>query len=109
MRLMRPDSVLINTSRASVVPEEALDRALRDPSSGPWRAAVDVFDSEGARFSSVLADNPYCTLSPHAAGMTRAAMRAASHRLVEQFAHFVKETGLVEGGAVPSDAVVHSR
>ncbi len=47
LRLMRPDAVLINTARASVVPEEALDQALRDPASGPRRAAVDVFDSEG--------------------------------------------------------------
>ncbi|MET9647666.1 NAD(P)-dependent oxidoreductase [Streptomyces syringium] len=98
LRLMRPGSVLINTARASVVREEALDRALRDPASGPRRAAVDVFEVEGPAFSSVLADNPHCTLSPHVAGMTQSAMRAASHRLLEEFAHFVKETGLSSGG-----------
>ncbi|MFD7612907.1 hypothetical protein [Streptomyces sp. NPDC059828] len=57
----------------------------------------------GPGFSSVLADNPHCTLSPHAAGMTRSAMRAASHRLLEQFAHFVEEAGLVRGGAAPGE------
>lgn len=98
LRLMRPGSVLINTARASVVSEEALDRALRDPACGPRHAAVDVFESEGTVFTSVLADNPYCTLSPHVAGMTRAAMRIASDRLVEEFARFVKETGLVGDG-----------
>ncbi|MFG2196641.1 NAD(P)-dependent oxidoreductase [Streptomyces sp. NPDC048639] len=98
LRLMRPGSVLINTARASVVPEESLDRALQDPASGPRWAAVDVFGVEGPGFSSVLADNPHCTLSPHAAGMTRSAMRAASHRLLQEFAQFVKESGLLSGG-----------
>ncbi|MFV0131650.1 NAD(P)-dependent oxidoreductase [Streptomyces sp. HMX112] len=93
LRLMRPGSVLINTARASVVQEDALDRALRDPARGPWRAGVDVFEVEGPNFSSRLADNPHCTLSPHVAGMTQSAMRAASNRLLEQFAHFLQETG----------------
>ncbi|OKJ74326.1 hypothetical protein AMK32_35575 [Streptomyces sp. CB01883] len=98
LRLMPSHAVLINTARASVVCEEALDRALRDPVSGPRWAAVDVFESEGARFSSVLADNPHCTLSPHVAGMTRAAMQASSHRLIEEFERFVKDNGLTGGG-----------
>ncbi|MQY40272.1 hypothetical protein SRB17_83030 [Streptomyces sp. RB17] len=46
----------------AAVREEALDRALRDPASGPRWAAVDVFEVE-AGFSSVLSDNPHCTLS----------------------------------------------
>ncbi|WP_424216146.1 NAD(P)-dependent oxidoreductase (plasmid) [Streptomyces sp. BI20] len=99
LRLMRPDAVLVNTARASVVDEAALDRALRDAGSGPGRAAVDVFASEGARFSSPLVDNPWCTLSPHAAGMTRAAMRSASHRLVEEIARFVRSTALAGPGS----------
>lgn len=89
LRCLRPGSVLVNTSRAAVVDEEALDRVLRDPGAGPARAAVDVFEREGARFSSVLTSNPYCTLSPHAAGMTRSATREASNRLVEEFARFL--------------------
>ncbi|MFF3323560.1 NAD(P)-dependent oxidoreductase [Streptomyces sp. NPDC002889] len=64
LRLMRPHSVLINTARASVVREEALDHALRDPASGPWWAALEVFEAEGPGFSSALAENPHCTLSP---------------------------------------------
>ncbi|MGW2474862.1 NAD(P)-dependent oxidoreductase [Streptomyces sp. NPDC001665] len=90
LRLMRPDAVLVNTSRASVVREDALDRALRDPATGPGHAGVDVFETEGLGFRSALADNPHCTLSPHAAGMTRSAMGAASERLLEEFAAFLK-------------------
>ncbi|WP_354643784.1 NAD(P)-dependent oxidoreductase [Kitasatospora camelliae] len=97
LRLMRPGSVLVNTSRAAVVPEEALDRALRDPAGGPWWAAVDVFAAEGPGFASVLADNPFCTLSPHAAGMTRSAMRTASQHLVEAFAQVLADTGPPDG------------
>ncbi|MGW5639531.1 NAD(P)-dependent oxidoreductase [Streptomyces sp. NPDC003832] len=95
--LMRPGSVLVNTSRARVVREDALDRALRDSASGPEWAAVDVFETEGTTFTSVLADNPRCILSPHVAGMTRSAMRAASHRLLEEFALFV-ESGPLDRG-----------
>ncbi|MFE1442000.1 NAD(P)-dependent oxidoreductase [Streptomyces sp. NPDC058739] len=90
LALMRPGSVLVNTSRASVVREDTLDAALRNPASGPGRAAVDVFETEGNAFSSPLADNPYCTLSPHAAGMTRSAMRAASQQLLREFAVFLE-------------------
>ncbi|MET9961400.1 D-isomer specific 2-hydroxyacid dehydrogenase family protein [Streptomyces sp. NPDC006326] len=89
LRLMRHGSVLVNTARASVVSEEALDRALRDPFSGPARAAVDTFEVEGPGFSSVLAGNPHCLLSPHAAGMTRSAMQEASRRLLAEFERFL--------------------
>lgn len=94
LRLMRPGSVLVNTARASVVREADLDRALRDPTSGPWHAAVDVFETEGAGFASPLGDNPHCTLSPHSAGMTRSAMQEASRRLVAGFARHIAEHGL---------------
>ncbi|MFJ3821428.1 NAD(P)-dependent oxidoreductase [Streptomyces nodosus] len=96
LRLMRPGSVLINTARAGVVDEQALDRALRDSRSGPWRAAVDVFATEGPSFCSPLADNPHCTLSPHAAGMTWSAMRTASHQLVDEFARFMKGADMLD-------------
>lgn len=44
LRSMKPDSILINTSRGAVVSEEALVRALKEK----WiaGAALDVFESE---------------------------------------------------------------
>ncbi|MDH6574631.1 NAD(P)-dependent oxidoreductase [Kitasatospora sp. MAP5-34] len=99
LRLMRPGSVLINTSRASVVDEKALDEVLRDRRAGLSWAAVDVFEEEGPGFRSVLADNPHCTLSPHSAGMTLSAMQESSRRLLGEFAEFMKETGLTHGGS----------
>ncbi|MFJ8928008.1 NAD(P)-dependent oxidoreductase [Streptomyces sp. NPDC102364] len=98
LRLMHPRSVLVNTARASVVSEDALDQALRDPDHGPYWAAVDTFEVEGPLFSSVLAENPHCTLSPHVAGMTQSAMQLASRRLMEEFECFLRETALPGGG-----------
>ena len=71
MASMKPDAVLVNTSRGGVVDEEALIDALR--SGGLAGAALDVFESEpldeasGARFSEV----PNLVLTPHVAGITK--------------------------------------
>ncbi len=88
LRWMKPGSVLVNTSREQVVPEDALDAALRDPSCGLGHAAVDVFAAEGMSFSSRLASNPHATLSPHVGGMTLSAMKASSERLLDEIARF---------------------
>ncbi|WP_405494889.1 NAD(P)-dependent oxidoreductase [Nocardia sp. NBC_00511] len=88
LREMRPNSLLVNTSRASVVPEEALDAVLRETNSGPSHACIDVFAREGQQFDSPLAGNPHATLTPHMAGMTSSAMRAASTQLLDEFARF---------------------
>ncbi|WP_310406230.1 NAD(P)-dependent oxidoreductase [Nocardia kruczakiae] len=92
LRWMKPGSVLVNTSREQVVPEDALDAALRDPSCGLGHAAVDVFATEGESFSSRLASNPHATLSPHVGGMTLSAMKASSERLLDEIARFYANT-----------------
>ncbi|PPJ36763.1 oxidoreductase [Nocardia nova] len=88
LRWMKPGSVLVNTSRAQVVPEDDLDAALRDPSCGLSHVAVDVFATEGTSFSSRLASNPHAMLSPHVGGMTLEAMKASSERLLTEIARF---------------------
>ncbi|MBO0853169.1 MAG: hypothetical protein J2P18_05305 [Nocardia sp.] len=90
LRCVKPGAILINTSRADIVPEQAIDAALRNPECGLSYAAVDVFHSEGPGFDSSLTANPATTLSPHVAGMTWDAMTTASHRLLEQIAHFYR-------------------
>ena len=72
---MRPDAVLVNTSRGGIVDEEALVEAIR---SGSLRgAALDVFSDEpvtadtGRRF----ADVPNLILTPHIAGITEESSR----------------------------------
>jgi (S)-sulfolactate dehydrogenase len=70
LRRMRPDAILINTSRGGVVDEGAVVVALREARLGG--AALDVFEREpldsesGARFRDV----PNLVLTPHIAGVT---------------------------------------
>jgi len=60
---MRPDSVLVNTSRASLVDTEALVAALKQ--GRPGAAALDVFDAEPLAADHALRDAPNLLLTPH--------------------------------------------
>lgn len=61
---MKPDALLVNTSRAELIESGALEAALR--AGRPGRAAVDVYEEEpvlGARHPLLALDNAVCT--PH--------------------------------------------
>jgi D-3-phosphoglycerate dehydrogenase len=61
---MKPGALLVNTSRAGLIAEGALEQALR--AGRPGFAAVDVFEEEpvlGARHPLLSLDNALCT--PH--------------------------------------------
>jgi len=60
---MRPDSLLVNTSRAALIDTAALVQALRAHRIG--MAALDVFDAEPLPADSVLRDCPRLLLTPH--------------------------------------------
>ena len=66
---MRPDAILINTSRGGVVDEEAVAAALHAGTLGG--AALDVFEHEPLAAGSPLAGCPRLVLTPHVAGVTR--------------------------------------
>lgn len=66
---MKPDAILVNTSRGGVVDEAAVASALRAGRLGG--AALDVFDREPLAAGSPLADCPNLILTPHVAGITR--------------------------------------
>jgi phosphoglycerate dehydrogenase-like enzyme len=69
---MRPDAILVNTSRGDVVDEDALIQAL---SSGRLRAAaLDVFAEEPPK-SRRLFELPNVVLSPHIAGLSEESVR----------------------------------
>lgn len=72
LKWMKPESVLINASRGSVVDLDALADALKENRiSG---AAIDVFPHEPAsnrdEFLSPLREIPNCILTPHVGGST---------------------------------------
>jgi phosphoglycerate dehydrogenase-like enzyme len=60
---MRPDSLLVNTSRAALIDTGALVQALRAGRIG--MAALDVFDTEPLPADSALRDCPRLLLTPH--------------------------------------------
>ncbi|WP_171163423.1 D-2-hydroxyacid dehydrogenase family protein [Streptomyces sp. I05A-00742] len=86
LRLMRPTAYLVNTSRAAIVDQDALARALR----GGWiaGAGVDVFDEE-----PLSPDHPFRTLprllaTPHLGYVTRRNYEGYFAGAVEDIAAF---------------------
>jgi len=74
LRLMRPDSYLINTSRGAAIDEQALYRVLQ--SGHLAGAALDVFEQEPLAPQSLLRELPNVILTPHMVGHSRE-LRAA--------------------------------
>ena len=81
---MKPDSVLINTSRGEVVDEEALLAALN---STDMRAGVDVFADEptggAGAVDSALARHPKVIATHHIGASTRQAQEAVAEGTAE--------------------------
>lgn len=63
LALMRPDSLLVNTSRSALVDGAALVKALEK--GQPGFAALDVFDAEPLPLSDALRQLPNVLLTPH--------------------------------------------
>jgi phosphoglycerate dehydrogenase-like enzyme len=66
---MKPEVILVNTSRGSLVDEQALVAAVRERRIG--RLALDVFEQEPLPADSPLRGLPAAILTPHCAGHTR--------------------------------------
>ena len=63
LALMRPDSLLVNTSRSALVDGAALVAALEK--GQPGFAALDVFDAEPLPLNDALRELPNVLLTPH--------------------------------------------
>ena len=68
LRLMKPNAILVNTSRGPVVDEEALADALDAGIIGG--AAIDVMCAEPPDVNSRLLQHPKCIVTPHIAAFS---------------------------------------
>ncbi len=67
---MKPNAVLVNTSRGPVIDQAALAEALRD--GVIWAAALDVTDPEPISMDDPLVGLDNCIIVPHIASASRA-------------------------------------
>lgn len=78
MSLLKPDSLLVNTSRGSLIDEAAMAKHLK---AGHFRAILDVYEEEPLPMTSELRGLENCILMPHCGGPTTD-RRAAATRIV---------------------------
>jgi (S)-sulfolactate dehydrogenase len=82
LALMKPTTVLINTSRGGIVDETALAAVLRDGALAG--AALDVFATEplGPGPAAIFAGVPNLVLTPHLAGNTEESVERVASTIV---------------------------
>lgn len=79
---MKPTAILVNTARADLIDTDALAAALRDRRIAG--AALDVFEQEPLPAGHPLCGLDNALLTPHTAGSTDEALRAAAEQCAGQ-------------------------
>jgi D-3-phosphoglycerate dehydrogenase len=69
LRLMKPDGILVHTSRGGIVDEAALVRVAQE--GRLHKVALDVFETEPLPPDSALRELPNAILTPHCVGHSR--------------------------------------
>ncbi|MGN0233804.1 MAG: D-2-hydroxyacid dehydrogenase [Bacteroidaceae bacterium] len=88
LSLMRPGTILINTSRGAVIDEQAVAHALH---SGLLSAyAADVLSTEPPQTGNPLLSSPNVYLTPHIAWATREARQRLLHILEDNVRAFIQ-------------------
>jgi phosphoglycerate dehydrogenase-like enzyme len=88
LRMMKPDAVLVNTSRGGIVDEAALVQIARERPG--FRIALDVFAREPLPAESPLREIPEAILTPHAIGHTRESVAALPPAAIENASRIVR-------------------
>lgn len=98
--LLRPNTVVINTARGSLIDTAALIQRCR---AGTLRAILDVTDPEPLPANSVLFDTPGIVLSPHIAGAMHSETKRLADSAIDEIDHLCRGLPLahrVEGGSL---------
>jgi D-3-phosphoglycerate dehydrogenase len=88
LRLMKPDAVVVNTSRGAVVNTMALGKALREGRLAG--AGVDVFEEEPFAMDHPLRSSPNTVLTPHVAWYSEEAQIALKRMTAEEVVRVVR-------------------
>jgi phosphoglycerate dehydrogenase-like enzyme len=94
---MRPDSLLVNTSRSALVDTDALVHALRQ--GRPGFAALDVFDVEPLPAQSPLRSLPNLLLTPHLGFVTEPVFQQFAHGVVAHLQAWLQSQGYLPATA----------
>jgi phosphoglycerate dehydrogenase-like enzyme len=86
LRQMKPQAIIINTSRGTIIDEKALCRALQEGRIAG--AGLDVFEEEPFRTDNPLAALPNVVLTPHISAGTRDALKAKMRALFQNVQRF---------------------
>jgi phosphoglycerate dehydrogenase-like enzyme len=86
LRKMKPNAIVINTSRGTVIDEAALCRALQEGRIAG--AGLDVFETEPFRPDNPLAAMPNVVLTPHISAGTRDALKTKMRALFQNVQRF---------------------
>ncbi|WP_439863629.1 NAD(P)-dependent oxidoreductase [Pseudomonas antarctica] len=87
-RQMRQGSILINTARGAIIDEHQLAAFMSQFPRHIKAVAIDTFAHEKDQFDSPLTAIPNAQLTPHIAGNTTTAIRAASRQIVDKIHAF---------------------
>jgi D-3-phosphoglycerate dehydrogenase len=83
LRLLAPDALVLNTSRAGVVDTTALERFLEEnPTAG---AGIDVFAAEPADADDPVLRFPRTVLTPHIAGASKGLIEEHLDRAIDEW------------------------
>ncbi|MNI00085.1 D-3-phosphoglycerate dehydrogenase [compost metagenome] len=94
LRLIQDGCMLINTSRGSVIHEQALIEELR---TNRFFAALDVFEQEPLPLESELRRLPNVIIRPHIAGVNPSSRKRIGRSLVEDMQRYFNGHGILHG------------
>jgi phosphoglycerate dehydrogenase-like enzyme len=86
LKQMKPNAIVINTARGTVIDEAALCKALQEGRIAG--AGLDVFEEEPFRPENPLAAMPNVVLTPHISAGTRDALKTKMRALFQNVERF---------------------